>query len=119
MGRPIAHFEILGSNPAQLQEFYTAIFGWSLKHPVEQDDPRQYAMIATNSGEAMEGGIGKSMEGTPAVNFYIDVEALGETLAAIEAGGGRTVMPPLAIGHDVSIALFSDPGGNVLGLVHE
>lgn len=118
MGSPVAHFEILGNNPAGLRAFYTGVFGWTLAHP-EAGDQAPYTMISTNSGSELAGGIGQAERG-PDVKFYMGVADLDATLAAIEARGGAVVLAPRQVEEGgVHIALFSDPEGNVLGLVRE
>jgi predicted enzyme related to lactoylglutathione lyase len=119
MGRPVAHFEILGPNPARLRGFYGPVFGWSLREP-EPNDPTEYAMAYTGAGEgAIDGGIGRAPDGAAAVRFYVEVDSLQDTLAAIKAAGGRVVMAPMEIDPGRSIATFADPDGNVVGLVSE
>ena len=121
MGSPVAHFEILGNNPAGLRAFYTGVFGWGLAHPEaggsKAGEQAPYTMITTNSGSELAGGIGQAQRG-PDVKFYMGVEDLDATRAAIEARGGAVVMAPRQVEEGgVHIALFSDPEGNVLGLV--
>lgn len=119
MGSPVVHFEILGNDPAGLREFYTGVFGWSLAHP-EVGNQAPYTMMATNSGSDLAGGIGKAENIGPGVKFYMGVEDLDATLAAIEASGGTVVLAPRQVEEGgVHIALFRDPEGNVLGLVRE
>jgi len=115
MGSPVTHFEILGTDPEELYRFYQQVFGWGLKHPPGDG----YAMVTTNSGDAsIEGGIGRAEAGGRSVKFYVSVEDLEATLAQIESGGGRVVLTPRQVEEGgVHIALFSDPEGNVLGLV--
>jgi predicted enzyme related to lactoylglutathione lyase len=59
------------------------------------------------------GGIGR---GDSAVRFYIQVADLRAALDAVSKAGGREVMAPTEVAPNVSIATFSDPAGNVLGL---
>ena len=120
MGSPIGHFEILGTDAGRLRDFYTDIFGWDVKHPPEEGDPLDYTMISTGSGDGtLEGGIGRNPEGGGALTFYVHVENLEATLAQVEGAGGTTLRERLQVGPNVSIALFGDPDGNVVGLMEE
>ncbi|HLI56456.1 MAG TPA: VOC family protein [Actinomycetota bacterium] len=120
MGHPVAHFEVMGANPARLREFYTGIFGWSTKYPPRPDDPLEYTMISTGSSDqAIEGGIGKAQQGSRFLTFYVSVGDLAATLAEVEARGGATVLPPTQVGPAVAIAQFTDPDGNVVGLLRQ
>lgn len=119
MGSPVVHFEVMGSDAERLADFYTGVFGWRVKHGPDAGDPLEYRMIATGDGAMPEGGIGRSPEGRGVVTFYIDVENLETSLAAIESAGGRTVNGRTEVGPEVAIAMFADPEGNVVGLVEQ
>jgi predicted enzyme related to lactoylglutathione lyase len=120
MGSPIGHFEILGTDAGRLRDFYTGIFGWAVKHAPDEGDPLDYTMVSTQSGNgALEGGIGRNPEGRGALTFYVQVDNLEATLAQVEAAGGTTLRERLKVGPEVSIALFGDPDGNVVGLMEE
>ena len=96
------------------------IFGWAVKHPPEEGDPLDYTMISTGSGDGtLEGGIGRNPEGRGALTFYVHVQNLEATLAQVEGAGGTTLRERLQVGPNVSIALFGDPDGNVVGLMEE
>lgn len=120
MGSSIGHFEIMGTDAGRLRDFYTGIFGWAVKHAPEEGDPLDDTMISTQSGDgALEGGIGRNPEGRGALTFYVHVDNLEATLAEVEAAGGRTLRDRLQVGPNMSIALFGDPDGNVVGLMEE
>jgi hypothetical protein len=48
---------------------------------------------------------------------YVEVDDLQQALDKAESLGGKTVMPPMDIPDAVSLAMFTDPSGNVIGLV--
>ena len=50
------------------------------------------------------------------MNIVIEVPDLEEALATIESIGGKTVTPPTEV-PGVTFAAFSDPEGNVVGVV--
>ncbi len=62
-------------------------------------------------------GIGRRLPERSPVSFYVRVTDLQGTLDVIEKRGGRTVSPPLRVGPETEIARFSDPAGNVIGLM--
>ena len=110
MGNPVVHFEIYGRNTEQLNAFYSQAFGWD----IHTDNPMNHGMIHTNAdGKGIEGG---TSEGDPRVNIVIEVPDLEEALATIESIGGKTVTPPTEV-PGVTFAAFSDPEGNVVGVV--
>ena len=112
MGKSIMHFEVMGKDPAKLQKFYSAAFGWK----VEPGKPPTYGRV--EAGNGVTGGIGQNdVPNTPNVTFYIGVQDLDASLRKIEEGGGRTVLAPTDVHGEAKIALFADPDGNVIGLV--
>jgi predicted enzyme related to lactoylglutathione lyase len=62
------------------------------------------------------GGIGEA-QGPNQVIFYIEVDDPQAYLDRIDKAGGRTVVPVTEIPDMVTFAQFSDPQGNVVGLV--
>jgi predicted enzyme related to lactoylglutathione lyase len=112
MGQPVVHFEILGKDAKHLQEFYSGLFGWE----INADNPMNYGVVDTKGGSGVGGGIGPA-QGQNQVTFYVQVDDLEAYLDRIEAAGGKTVMPVTEIPDMVSLALFADPEGNVVGLV--
>ena len=66
----------------------------------------------------MGGAVGTGPEEMPNyLTIYVEVESIDDHLAKIGAAGGSTVMPRTEIPGTVTYALFSDPAGNVVGLV--
>ncbi len=111
MGAPVLHFEIHGNADGQ-NDFYAEIFGWK----IDADNPMNYGMVDTDSGEGIAGGLTKS-ETAPAVMVYIQVDDLEATLAEVAAKGGSTIMPATDIPGGPTMAIFADPSGNHIGLV--
>ena len=117
MTRPVVHFEIHGKDGAKLQEFYRSLFGWE----IDANNPMQYGRVSPGVGgppEGIGGGI-MSSDAAPMVTIYVQVVSLDETLAKAESMGGKTVMPPMDIPDGPTMAQFSDPEGNVIGLVKQ
>jgi len=111
MGNPVVHFEVYGRNPTALNEFYGKAFGWDVH---VQGEMGGYGLVHTNANDqGIEGGIA---EGAPRVNVVIEVPDLDAKLAEIEQLGGKTVTPVTDMGA-VVFAEFSDPEGNVIGIV--
>ncbi|RDI60482.1 hypothetical protein [Nocardia pseudobrasiliensis] len=72
--------------------------------------------------EAVDGGLGggimQTREGVPPyVTVYVRTADLDAKLAEIQRLGGTVVVPPTPISDTMSFALFSDPGGAVVGLL--
>lgn len=107
----ISHVEIIGTDAPGLQKFYAELFDWN----VNADNPFNYGLIdASEAG--VPGGIGGDMGGGARVTLYVGVDDLQAYLDKAEKLGGKTVMPPTEIMEGVTLALFTDPDGNVTGL---
>ena len=111
MGCPVVHFDIHGNDDGQ-NDFYSEVFGWN----VDADNPMNYGMVGTDSGEGIAGGLTKS-ETAPAVMVYVQVDDLDATLAEVAAKGGATIMPATDVPGGPTMAIFADPSGNHIGLV--
>ncbi len=74
-------------------------------------------MISPDKPGGIGGGVGASRDGNPSVAIYVNVKDLNAHLQKIEAAGGRTMMPPMDLPAGMgSIAGFSDPEGNWIGI---
>jgi predicted enzyme related to lactoylglutathione lyase len=113
VSRPqIVHWEIQSQNPDQLHRFYADAFGWS----VDANNPMNYGMVASGGSDGINGGIGGSPAQGSRVLVYANVSDINAALSRIESLGGRTIMPRTDAG-PVIMALYTDPEGNVMGIV--
>src|SRR5438270_7044282 len=53
MGQPVVHFEVIGSDPNRLRDYYGELFGWTFGEPM---GPSDYATVQDPDG--IGGGIG-------------------------------------------------------------
>jgi uncharacterized protein len=113
MGAPVIHFEILGKDGKKLQDFYSKLFDWK----IDSNNPMNYGLVQKEDG-GIGGGVGPTQEGQSGyVTVYIEVPDTDEHLKKAEALGGKIVMPTTTIPNMVTFALFTDPEGNLVGLV--
>ncbi len=111
---PIVHWEIMGPDADALRAFYSTVFDWRLESPPGFDD---YHMVWTDQ-MPVGGAVGKGSEEMPAYTaIYVQVESIDDSLAAIEAAGGRTLVPRTVIPDTVVFGMFHDPAGNLVALV--
>lgn len=107
-------FEVIGKDGAKLRDFYQKVFGWEIQvMPGDMD----YGMADSKAG-GIGAGIGTGPNGQSYQGFYIHTADITGKLKQIEAAGGQTLMPETDMGMIV-FAMFADPDGIVLGLVHE
>ncbi len=111
---PIVHWELMGADAGAQKEFYGKIFDWEFNSPEGFDE---YHMVS-EEGMGVGGAVGKGPEEMPSYALiYVQVDSIDESLAAVEANGGSTVMPRTEIPGTVTFAMFNDPAGNMVGLV--
>ena len=113
MPNPIVHWELNTKDAKKTQEFLASLFGWH----VDANNPMNYGMIDTHTEKGADGGIHDSDEAPKGTMVYVEVDDLQAYLDKAESLGGKTVMPIVVIPNMVTMAQFSDPQGNVFGLV--
>jgi predicted enzyme related to lactoylglutathione lyase len=120
--RGVVHFEIPADDVARAKEFYGSIFGWQLQDMPDMDytvvqttEVDEQTQMPTSAG-AINGGLMRRSEETPAPVLTIDVESIDQALKQVEAAGGRVVRPRTEIPEMGAFAYFTDPEGNTLGL---
>jgi predicted enzyme related to lactoylglutathione lyase len=115
----VTWFEITSVEPRKAWDFYRDLFGWK----AEEDGGGQvvHASVDTASGgQGIPGGIGASPDGTPVVTIYAQVDHLQKYLERAESLGAKTIVQPVPVAEDTSIAVFLDPQGVPFGLfVHQ
>jgi predicted enzyme related to lactoylglutathione lyase len=113
MGNAVVHFEIGGPDDQPLVAFYQELFGWKMK-PM---DGGGYTLIDTCGGGGINGGIGRSQTGEPWSTFYVSAPDPQAVLDKATALGGTVVMPVTDFGGVVTIAMFNDSDGLLVGVV--
>ncbi len=112
MPNPVTHFEIIGKDEKKLQDFYGKLFGWH----IDANNPTNYGLVDTHTEKGIGGGIGNDVGGGKRVTVYAEVDDLAAYLSKAESLGGKTILPPIDVPGGPSIAMFTDPEGNIMGL---
>jgi predicted enzyme related to lactoylglutathione lyase len=112
MANPVAWFEVTGPDAGALQRFYGEAFGWQ----IDAGNSMQYGMVPAEEG-GIGGGVGPSPDRTAQVTFYVSVPDLQAALDKVTQLGGKTVAPPMDVPDGPTIAYFTDPAGNRIGLM--
>lgn len=115
MGKPVVHFEIASTSSAEAQKFYSSLFGWK----IDANNPQAYGLITAAEGAGINGGIYQTDEGRSSTIAYVAVEDTDTYLKKVEALGGSIIKPTEVVPGMVTFALFSDPYGNIMGLVKD
>jgi len=112
IGNPVVHFEIGCKDLEGTTAFYTRIFNWTAT-PVPSA-----SMLDTHSNSGVGGHITSlGHEPHQYVTFYIEVADIVATLAQIAEAGGKKIVGPVPLPDGKKFAWFSDPGGNMVGLI--
>ncbi len=113
MSHAVNWFQIQGPNAHALQEFYQHVFGWKMK---AQPGGGDGMMVAAEPG-GIAGGVGTSHTHHPNVTVYVSVGSIDAVFGKIQRSGGRMSMPKRELpGGMGSVAEFTDPAGNSIGL---
>ena len=119
MPNPIVHFEIMGSDSAKTQQFYTDLFGWT----ISSDNPAKYGLAFTqdDDGIGINGGIGGADQGGGVyVAVYAQVDDPQAYLDKAVSMGAKEIIPVTEVpGMPILVATFADPDGNCIGLVKD
>ena len=122
MGQPVVHFEVVGKDGDKLQSYYAELFGWN----INSDNPMNYGMVDGKDNKTADGnvgiggGVGQGPEGYGGhVTFYVAVPDVEEALQKAESLGGKRVMGPEDIMGMVFLGQFTDPEGNLVGVVKD
>lgn len=114
MGAPVVHFEIMGGKEGELEKFYAELFGWK----INSNNPLKYGIVDTGAAPAgIKGGVGAAQDGAKRVSIYAQVSDLQATLNQAEKLGGKTILAPTEVPGGPKLAMFTDPAGNVTGLI--
>ena len=112
----IVHWELMGPDGDKLAAFYGDLFGWNLAPSPGFDG---YNMT-TEEETGIGGAIGQGNENMPQYQtIYIQVDSVEEHLGKAEGAGGTTVVPRTVVPGMVAFGLFTDPAGNLVGVVEE
>ena len=112
MANTINWLEFQSTNLGQTQDFFGKVFGWTFQ-------PMDETYITFNTGGpegSVSGGFGTANIAQPAL-AYVSVESIEDTIAKIEAAGGKGLMPKVPLPEGMGfISQFKDPHGGIWGL---
>jgi predicted enzyme related to lactoylglutathione lyase len=122
MGQAVVHFEVVGKDGDALRRYYGELFGWN----IDTNNPMQYGMVdgkdnTTVGGDTgIGGGVAQGPDGYEGhVTFYVAVPDVEAALQKAESLGGKRVMGLEKIMDMVELGQFTDPEGNLIGVVKD
>lgn len=109
------HFAINADDVPRAKRFYEQVFGWRF----DPWGPPGFYQVK-NAGEGLLGALQERRELVPGVRMAgyeasFGVESIKDTIAAIEAAGGKIIMQPYRIEGVGELIFFEDTEGNFAG----
>ena len=113
----VVHFEIPVSDPEKAIAFFEKVFGWKFSQFGNMD----YWSVETGAaGEpGINGGLMRKRDPQQPVVNTIQVADIDAMMKTIEAAGGKIVVPKMPIPAVGWLAYFTDPEGNIHGVMQE
>ena len=114
LGEP-CWIDVMSSDPARSQEFYTRLFGWTATS--WGDEYRNY--VTFSKGDAPVAGLATRQADTERPDTwltYLAVSDVAEAAAACVAAGAQLVSGPTALGDQGRTAVVLDPAGASVAL---
>lgn len=119
--RPV-YFDLSVRDVDTAKEFFSSVLGW--KFAAFSGLGSRYELITTGDPETpgINGGMAALAdaplaEGRPLTVAVIAVESIDNTIARVEAAGGKIVEPKVTIPGIGEFATCSEPGGLLFGLL--
>lgn len=118
----VSWFEMPVDDVTRASEFYSKVFDWATP-PMGDDAAFALTVKADKNGNPTEvgginGGFHKrqgASDAGPVINIHVD--DIDAKLKAIETNGGHVIQPRTEVGeYGLSMALFSDTEGNIMGV---
>jgi predicted enzyme related to lactoylglutathione lyase len=123
MGQPVVHFEVIGTDPERLRNYYGDLFGWEFdtSSPVSEavSEPTNYGFVdgnTTSEGIGIPGGVGGGSGYDGHTIFYVGVPDVEAALQQAESLGGTRRLGPVQSPTGLVVGHFTDPEGNLVGV---
>ncbi len=110
------HFAINADDVQRAKTFYESVFGWTFNPWGPPDFYQTRSAGAGLLGALQERRALQVGLRTNALEATFAVDDIRATLAAVEAGGGKVLMPSYLIEGVGEIGYFEDTEGNVVGV---
>jgi len=112
----ICHFEIPAQDLERASAFYRKIFSWEISPAPGMPN---YWFVSTQSSHGKEGIGGAIMpmqQDGERIMMYFDVASVADTIAEVEQGGGKILVPKTSVPSYGYFAVCQDTEGNTFGL---
>jgi predicted enzyme related to lactoylglutathione lyase len=115
--------DLFTSDPAAAKDFYTGLFGWTA---AVVDRPTLFGthhyVVLSVGDRPIAGIVKRNLSSSDEIHGrwvgFISVPDVAQALAAVASGGGKALSGPKDRPARGTQAIFSDPDGATLGLIH-
>ncbi|MBW8812294.1 MAG: VOC family protein [Caulobacterales bacterium] len=114
MPSALRHLAINADDVPRARAFYEAVFGWTFT-PWGPPDFFQSRSAGDGMMVALQGRRSLGGQAMPGMEASFAVDDIEATVAAVEAGGGKVLMPPFHIEGVGRLIFFRDTEGNIAG----
>lgn len=114
LGEPV-WIDLMSSDPARSQEFYTQLFGWT----TTESEGEGGSYVTFWKGDAQVAGLGGQMPGSTAPDAwstYLAVADADATTEAARAAGAQVLLEPMTVGEHGRMAILADPSGAAVSI---
>lgn len=110
-----AWVDLSSTDAAGSREFYSKLFGWQVD---VNPDPQYggYGRATIDGKDAAGITPTQAPEQPTAWNFYIHTDDVDATARAVEAAGGKMLMPPIDVPEQGRMGVFQDPTGAIISV---
>jgi predicted enzyme related to lactoylglutathione lyase len=113
--------EVIGTDPANLRNYYGELFGWeydtgdAATEAVSQSGNYEFVDANTNGG-GINGGVGGGEGCKGRVLYYVSVPNVDAALEKAESLGGKRRMGPAGTPGTLVVGQFTDLEGHLIGV---
>jgi predicted enzyme related to lactoylglutathione lyase len=111
---PLDWFEIYGSDPKSLKDFYSKAFDWKVE--TSDDGGMEYNHFDTGAGRGIHGAVTADPSGTNKVVLWGNVDDVAKFQQRAEELGAEIAMPPMKVSDNMEVGIIKDPDENLFGL---
>ena len=106
--------DLFTTDPAQAEQFYGALFGWTAEHAGEEYG----GYVNFHHGDRLVAGCMRN-DGSAAMpdmwSVYLATADAEATATAVAEHGGAVTVPPMQVMEQGTMAVFADPGHGAIG----
>jgi len=117
----VVHFEIHAGDPERAINFYEKVFAWTFQ---KWEGPMPYWLITTGADDerGINGGLvlrRGEIDGEAVIAYVctVGVDAVDDSIAAVEANGGTIALPKMPVPGVGWLVYCKDTEGNIFGML--